>query len=91
MKSITLVMIATLLSVMIGCTQAKPPLNPEVIVKATPESRANSESRPKPDNRPNPDDMMMCTMEVKLCPDGTGVGRTGPKCEFAPCPTTPPK
>lgn len=27
-----------------------------------------------------------CTMEAKLCPDGSAVGRTGPKCEFAPCP-----
>jgi hypothetical protein len=27
-----------------------------------------------------------CTMEVKLCPDGSYVGRVGPKCEFAPCP-----
>ncbi len=26
-----------------------------------------------------------CTMEAKLCPDGSGVGRTGPQCEFAPC------
>lgn len=28
-----------------------------------------------------------CTLEAKICPDGTAVGRTGPKCEFAPCPT----
>jgi hypothetical protein len=28
----------------------------------------------------------VCTMEAKLCPDGSYVGRTGPKCEFAPCP-----
>lgn len=28
-----------------------------------------------------------CTMEAKICPDGTAVGRTGPNCEFAPCPT----
>ena len=28
-----------------------------------------------------------CTMEAKLCPDGSGVGRTGPNCEFAKCPT----
>ena len=28
-----------------------------------------------------------CTMEAKLCPDGSYVGRSGPKCEFAPCPT----
>lgn len=31
-----------------------------------------------------------CTMEAKVCPDGTSVGRTGPKCEFAPCPTQTP-
>ncbi len=27
-----------------------------------------------------------CTMEAKLCPDGSSVGRTGPNCEFAACP-----
>lgn len=27
-----------------------------------------------------------CTMEAKICPDGSTVGRTGPKCEFASCP-----
>ena len=27
-----------------------------------------------------------CTMEAKLCPDGTSVGRIPPDCEFAPCP-----
>ena len=26
-----------------------------------------------------------CTMEAKICPDGTSVGRTGPACEFAAC------
>lgn len=26
-----------------------------------------------------------CTMEAKVCPDGTAVGRTGPSCSFAPC------
>ena len=29
--------------------------------------------------------MPACTMEAKICPDGTSVGRTGPACEFAPC------
>ncbi len=28
-----------------------------------------------------------CTMEAKTCPDGSFVGRTGPNCEFALCPT----
>lgn len=27
-----------------------------------------------------------CTMEAKLCPDGSAVGRSGPLCAFAPCP-----
>jgi len=27
-----------------------------------------------------------CTLEAKLCPDGSYVGRTGPTCEFARCP-----
>lgn len=27
-----------------------------------------------------------CTMEAKLCSDGSYVGRTGPKCEFSLCP-----
>jgi plastocyanin len=33
-----------------------------------------------------------CTLEAKMCPDGSAVGRTGPNCEFAACPvstTTP--
>lgn len=31
-----------------------------------------------------------CTMEAKQCPDGSYVGRQGPKCEFAACPTSAP-
>ncbi|OGI19333.1 MAG: hypothetical protein A3J06_01260 [Candidatus Moranbacteria bacterium RIFCSPLOWO2_02_FULL_48_19] len=27
-----------------------------------------------------------CTMEAKICPDGSAVGRSEPLCEFAPCP-----
>jgi hypothetical protein len=33
---------------------------------------------------------VMCTMEAMLCPDGSSVGRVGPKCEFAPCPSNTP-
>jgi hypothetical protein len=31
-------------------------------------------------------DQKVCTQEVKECPDGSFVGRTGPNCEFTPCP-----
>ncbi len=34
----------------------------------------------------NPDDAVACTMDAKMCPDGSYVGRSGPKCEFAACP-----
>lgn len=27
-----------------------------------------------------------CTMDAKLCPDGSYVGREGPNCEFRACP-----
>ena len=31
-------------------------------------------------------DQVACTMEAKLCPDGSYVGRQGPRCEFKACP-----
>lgn len=34
-------------------------------------------------------EMKACTEEAKVCPDGSAVGRTGPNCEFAPCPEEP--
>ena len=30
---------------------------------------------------------VVCTMEARQCPDGSYVGRVGPQCDFAPCPT----
>ncbi len=29
---------------------------------------------------------VFCTQDAKLCPDGSYVGRSGPNCEFSPCP-----
>ena len=34
-------------------------------------------------------DSVACTMDAKICPDGSAVGRVGPNCEFAACPVTP--
>jgi len=31
-------------------------------------------------------DTVVCTQDAKLCPNGSYVSRTGPKCEFTPCP-----
>ena len=42
---------------------------------------------PIPSQSPSP---VACTAEAKICPDGSSVGRTGPNCEFAPCPSVAP-
>jgi hypothetical protein len=45
--------------------------------------------KPKSDTappEPTDDDGVMCTMDAKICPDGSAVGRSGPDCEFDPCP-----
>lgn len=34
---------------------------------------------------PTPDNVR-CPADVKLCPDGTYVGRMAPSCSFVPCP-----
>lgn len=31
-------------------------------------------------------EQVACTMEARLCPDGSAVGRQGPNCEFTACP-----
>ena len=40
-------------------------------------------------NHVSPTGQVACTMEAKLCPDGSAVARTGPNCEFAACPSAP--
>ncbi len=46
---------------------------------------------PKIGNAPAKDSgSVVCTMEAKICPDGSAVGRAGPKCEFAKCPEVSP-
>jgi hypothetical protein len=40
-------------------------------------------------SKPRNEEGVVCTMEAKLCPDGSYVGRSGSKCEFAACPTSP--
>jgi len=37
-----------------------------------------------------PDEPTVCTLDAKICPDGTAVGRVAPDCEFAPCPEPQP-
>lgn len=43
-------------------------------------------NKPAKDSSGTDQNQIACTMEAKECPDGSFVGRSGPKCEFAPCP-----
>ncbi len=45
-------------------------------------------SNPKEVVTPTPTAGVACTLEAKICPDGSSVGRVPPDCEFAPCPIT---
>lgn len=38
------------------------------------------------ENPPAQEAATACTMEARICPDGTSVGRSGPDCSFAACP-----
>jgi hypothetical protein len=33
------------------------------------------------------DNQVACTMDAKVCPDGSYVGRVAPTCDFSACPT----
>ena len=46
----------------------------------------DSKSVQTPKEQPTRPQMQICTQEAKICPDGSTVSRTGPNCEFAPCP-----
>ncbi len=43
-----------------------------------------------PPATPGTDNQVACTLEAKICPDGTAVGRKGPNCEFEACPAAKP-
>jgi hypothetical protein len=38
------------------------------------------------EHQTSPGGGVACTLEAKICPDGTSVGRVGPNCAFAACP-----
>ncbi len=49
-------------------------------------SGLNSIVRPPVEVPNQPAEPVACTMDAKMCPDGSYVGRQGPNCEFAACP-----
>lgn len=43
-------------------------------------------ARSEEPKEPPADEPVFCTMDAKMCPDGSFVGRVPPDCRFAPCP-----
>lgn len=68
---------------------ACPPSEPAPVSGETQPIVPPTKPIPKPTLPPvdRGDGGVACTMDAKMCPDGSYVGRTAPKCEFAPCPT----
>ena len=40
------------------------------------------------ENIDNNGETVVCTMDAKMCPDGSYVGRVAPNCQFAACPAS---
>ena len=57
----------------------------QLFVREIPDEEPDTTPIPPP-SRPLPEEPVACTADAKICPDGSGVGRVGPNCEFAPCP-----
>ena len=67
--------------------QPPPPTAPPPPAGGPPTPVTPPVTPPPPVGGPPPE-QIFCTQEAKLCSDGSYVGRTGPKCEFAACPTS---
>lgn len=74
-----IIIIALVFGGTIWYSQFKPENNPTENPYAKPGPQANLEKAVEGNGT-------ACTMEAKLCPDGSYVSRIGPNCEFAPCP-----
>jgi len=63
-----------------------PAEEPREVVDETPDTGGDSGGMEVPTPGPG-SDPVACTMEAKMCPDGSFVGRVGPDCEFEACPS----
>lgn len=71
--AVTLVAVAGTIGYQLGKNQAMD-MNPQY---------PSPTQQPDPTSDPNG---VACTMDAKICPDGSAVGRIPPNCEFATCP-----
>jgi hypothetical protein len=79
-------------AVLLGCgSSPPPPAPPPAPDPMPPAAPAAPAAEPPADGAGAPQPgQFACTKDAKVCPDGTEVGRSGPRCEFAPCPEAKP-
>lgn len=84
-RTLVLIFIAAVVGAMIGWTARAQ------FLRTVPQPQPPVAERPNPlpEASPKPPEFFACTMDAKACPDGSGVGRSGPRCAFAACPFTP--
>jgi predicted lipoprotein with Yx(FWY)xxD motif len=87
---LTLVLMAAMMLVFIGCTQQGQIVGNDSDIHGCKASAGYSwcEAKQKCIRPFEENCTQACTAEAKICPDGSAVGRTGPDCEFAPCPAS---
>lgn len=79
MKNIIILFVILLVVLFVGAK-----LSPNLLNSSS-NSESSISSSPSPSVTGEP---VFCTQEAKTCPDGSSVGRSGPKCEFSKCPET---
>lgn len=57
-----------------------------IIVSVLLTAAVGAEDKKEGEEKPKPVEPVFCTMDAKMCPDGSFVGRIPPDCKFAPCP-----
>lgn len=81
-----LIIIVGIIAVVLISSKVVPQNKNLVVVPAPIVENGRGITTPPKDN-PIKEQPTACTMDAKQCPDGSYVGRTGPKCEFAMCPS----
>src|SRR3989338_10780006 len=87
MKWVLLAGVLLFTVLILSCQNSSPVANFEECVKA---GNPVMESYPRQCNHNGQnfvEEIPGCSKELKICPDGSSVGRIPPSCEFAECPT----
>lgn len=84
--AIAILVVVLVATGIIGYEMGKRSSSSQILPVPTPTENPSATLTPTTTPTSEIPDGVACTMEAKLCPDGSYVGRQGPNCEFAACP-----